>query len=176
MSELLFDIMHRTSGDVLAVEKLNERAFGPGRYARTAFRLREGVPSDADLNFVARVGTLLAGAVELTPILVGTEPAVLLGPLVVDPVFEGKGVGQALIRRAHDAAKAKGYGVVLLVGDAPYYERSGYSVVPRGRLQMPGPVDPHRLLFCELIEGAFARLHGSVRRDIAWADRLRDAC
>jgi predicted N-acetyltransferase YhbS len=175
MSDLLFDIMHRTSGDVQAVEKLNERAFGPGRYARTAFRLREGVPSDADLNFVARVGTLLAGAVELTPVLVGGEPAVLLGPLVVDPVFEGKGLGQALIRHAHDAAKNKGYGVVLLVGDAPYYERSGYAVVPRGRLQMPGPVDPQRLLFCELVEGAFTRLHGPVRRDIAWADRLRDA-
>jgi predicted N-acetyltransferase YhbS len=147
-----------------AIEKLDERAFGPGRFARTAYRLREGVPSDLSLSFVARVGTLLVGANRMTPILVGCSPALLLGPLTVEPAFRSQGVGEALMKRSLDAARAAGHSLVLLVGDEEYYARVGFRRVPRDKVNMPGPVDPDRLLYCELREGAFENISGRMRR------------
>ncbi len=150
--------------DEAAVEKLDERAFGPGRFARTAYRLREDVAPDYALSFVARVGTLLVGANRMTPILVGSEPALLLGPLTVEPAFRSQGVGEALMKLSLDAARAAGHGLVLLVGDEEYYARVGFSRAPRGKIAMPGPVDPKRLLYFELREGALAATSGRMRR------------
>jgi predicted N-acetyltransferase YhbS len=150
--------------DEAAIEKLEERAFGPGRFAKTAYRLREDSPADLTLSFVARVGTLLVGANRMTPILVGEAPALLLGPLTVEPAFRSQGVGEALMKKSLDAAGAAGHGLVLLVGDEEYYSRVGFKRVPRGKITMPGPVDPKRLLYCELREGAFAATSGRMRR------------
>lgn len=148
--------------DSQSVERLHERAFGPGRYARTAFRLREGAPHLPELSFTALVGTLLVGSVRLSPILAGDEPGLILGPLTVDPAFENRGIGAALMRRALEAARTDRHSLVLLVGHEPYYERFGFRCVPPGQLIMPGPVDPARFLALELEEGALARAEGPV--------------
>lgn len=162
MTDLAVQIRHELPGDAEAILHLHERAFGPGRFARTAFRLREGVPERLDLSFSALVGTLLVGSVRMSPILLGRETALALGPLAVEPAFEGRGIGAALMGRALQAAKEAGHALVLLVGDQPYYARFGFSPVPKGRLAMPGPVDPARLLVAELTPGTLERASGRV--------------
>jgi predicted N-acetyltransferase YhbS len=164
MIDLVIKFFPLTAADEAQIEKLDERAFGPGRYARTAYRLREGVAADISLSFIARVGTLLVGANRMTPILVGSTPVMLLGPLTVEPAFRSQGVGEALVKHSLDAARAAGHGLVLLVGDLDYYARLGFARVPRGKIVMPGPVDPDRLLYCELRPGAFDAASGKMRR------------
>jgi predicted N-acetyltransferase YhbS len=164
MTDIPFDFAPLTPDDLIAIGRLDARAFGPGRFAKTAYRLREGVEPDWDLSFVARIGTLLVGANRITPILCGGEPALLLGPLTVEPAFRSRGVGEALVMKSLTAARAGGHKLVLLVGDAPYYERAGFRAVPDGHLAMPGPVDPERLLCCELQDGALAGVRGKITR------------
>ena len=115
--------------------------------------------------FSARVGTLLVGSVRLWPVRIGETAALLLGPLTVEPAFRERGIGHALIERSLAAAKAAGHRVVVLVGDEPYYGRAGFKPVPPGRIAMPGPVDPARLLVCELVEGAFEGVSGAIASD-----------
>src|SRR5579863_10701 len=100
MSELSLTILPESADDALAIERLHERTFGPGRYARSAFRIREGRDHVLDLSFTARTGTLLVGSVRLTPICIAETPALLLGPLTVEPPFRERGVGGKLIERA----------------------------------------------------------------------------
>ena len=152
--------------DSAAVERLSERAFGPGRFAKTAYRLREGVAPSPTLSFVARVGTLLVGANKMTPVRIGETLALLLGPLVVEPAFRQLGLGEQLIRLSLEAARAEGHRLVLLVGDDAYYRRSGFVPVPEGRIAFPGPVDPARVMICELVEGAFEDVAGPLRRAV----------
>ena len=154
-------------GDDADIEALHETAFGPGRFARTAFRLREGVPHDPALSFVVRRDGGLAGSVRLTPIDIGGVPGLLLGPLAVLPAYKNNGIGKALVRHSVAAAKAgmaaSGYKLVLLVGDEPYYGPLGFKrAVPPGALSLPGPVDPYRLLLAELEDGAAGKAHGAV--------------
>jgi predicted N-acetyltransferase YhbS len=162
MNDLSLSIRHEKHGDAAAIDKLHERAFGPGRFARTAYRLREGVPHEAELSFAALVGTLVVGSIRMSRISAGDAPALILGPVTVEPAFEKRGIGMALVTRALDAAKAEGHALVLLVGDEPYYRRAGFRRVPPGRLTMPGPVDPARLLYLELVEGAFGTAQGAI--------------
>jgi predicted N-acetyltransferase YhbS len=163
MNDISLMILAETKGDAEAIERLHERTFGPGRYAKTAYRLREQVAHRLDLSFTARIGTLLVGSVRLSPVRIGENKALLLGPLTVEPAFRERGVGQALIARALKDAAAKGERLVILVGDEPYYGKSGFSRVPRDRVNMPGPVDPERLLVAELVPGAFDGVSGRVR-------------
>jgi predicted N-acetyltransferase YhbS len=165
MSEFALTILPETADDALAVERLHERTFGPGRYARSAYRIREGRAHLLDLSFTARIGTLLVGSVRLTPICIGETPALLLGPLTVEPPFRERGVGGALIARALRDAKAAGHSLVVLVGDEPFYGKSGFKRIPKGRVKMPGPVDPARLLVAELKAGAFDGVSGMIRPD-----------
>ncbi len=164
MVELPYVIKAPTADDMAAVERLNARVFGPGRYARSAYRLREGMPPDPGLSFVAWIGTLLVGANIMTPIRCGEAPALLLGPLTVDPAFQKGGIGEALALRSLEAARDAGHALVLLVGDEPYYSRLGFAGVPDGQLEFCGPVDPARLLYRELVPGTFATVRGKVRR------------
>jgi predicted N-acetyltransferase YhbS len=164
MPDLSLVLSPQTLADLPAIEKLDERAFGPGRFARSAYRLREGIEPDHALSFVARVGTLLVGANRMTPIRCGDAPALLLGPLTVDPAFRSGGIGEALVLKSLEAARNAGHRLVLLVGDMSYYGKMGFVPVPLGRLVFAGPVDPDRLLFCELVEGAFEGVSGRVRR------------
>jgi predicted N-acetyltransferase YhbS len=165
MNDISLTILPESKDDAEAIERLHERTFGPGRYAKTAYRLREEVEHSIDLSFIARIGTLLVGSVWLTPIRIGATRALLLGPLTVEPAFRERGIGQALIARALKQADAKGHRLVILVGDEPYYGKSGFTSVPPGRIVMPGPVDPARLLVAELAPGAFDRVSGRVRPD-----------
>jgi predicted N-acetyltransferase YhbS len=163
VTELSLVIRPESPIDAEAIDRLHERAFGPGRFARTAFRLREGAPHLHELSFTALVGTLLVGSVRLTPVSAGGQPALMLGPLTVEPAFEGRGIGAALMRRCLDAAKDKGHRLVLLVGDEPYYRRFGFKRVPPRQLELPGPVNPDRFLAAELVDGALEQAKGSVR-------------
>jgi predicted N-acetyltransferase YhbS len=163
MSDISLTILPETPDDALAIERLHERTFGPGRYAKTAYRIREGIGHRHDLSFTARIGTLLVGSVRLSPVLVGQTPALLLGPLTVEPPFRERGIGQALIERAIKEAKAQGHRLILLVGDEPYYAKTGFKRIPKGRATMPGPVDPDRLLVAELVAGAFEGVEGNIR-------------
>ena len=100
MSDLSPTIRPETADDAAAIERLHERTFGPGRVAKTAYRIREGMEHTPQLSFTARIGTLLVGSVRLTPIRIGEIPALLLGPLTVEPPFRRRGIGLALMRRA----------------------------------------------------------------------------
>ena len=108
---------------------------------------------------------MLVGSVRLTPICIGDTPAVLLGPLTVEPPFRSRGIGRALIGRALEVAKANGHKLVVLVGDEPFYAKSGFKRIPKGDVKMPGPVDPARLLVAELTAGAVAGVKGLIRPD-----------
>jgi len=165
MNDISVIIQPEAPDDTVAIDRLHERTFGPGRYAKTAYRLREQVEHIRELSFTARIGTLLIGSVWLSPIRIGEAKALLLGPVTVEPAFRDRGVGQALIERALKEAKDKGHRLVILVGDEAYYEKSGFKRIPRGRAIMPGPVDPARLLLAELAEGAFEGVSGPIRPD-----------
>ena len=162
MTSLPLTIRHEVPVDAAAIERLHERAFGPGRFARTAFRLREGVPADPELSFASHVGTFLVGSVRVTRVMAGQHPALMLGPLTVDPAFEGRGIGAALMNRSIEAARAAGHDLVMLVGDAPYYARFGFKPIRPGQLVLPGPADPGRFLALELVEGVLAQRAGAV--------------
>lgn len=162
MAGLSLVIRPERPGDAEAIERLHARAFGPGRYARTAFRLREGAAPMADLSFTALLGTCLVGSVRVVPVRAVDRDVLMLGPLSVDPSYEGRGIGSALMRASLEAATTSGHGLVLLVGDGPFYARFGFARVPAGRLVLPGPVDPARILWCELRDGARARTRGLV--------------
>jgi len=165
MTDLSLTILPETANDAQAIERLHERTFGPGRYARTAYRIREQVDHKPELSFTARIGTLLVGSVRLTAVRIGETPALLLGPLTIEPPFRERGIGQALIERALAAAREKGHRLVVLVGDEPYYKKAGFKRIPKGKVLLAGPVDPARLLVAELAEGAFAEVSGTVRPD-----------
>ena len=165
MNDLSLTILPEAAGDAQAIERLHERTFGPGRFVLSAYRIREHVDHVLELSFTARIGTLLVGSVRQLPILIGETPALLLGPLTVEPPFRGHGVGRRLLERALADARAKGHALVMLVGDEAYYGRIGFKPVPKGRVAMPGPVDYGRLLVFELVEGAFAGVSGPIRPD-----------
>jgi predicted N-acetyltransferase YhbS len=160
MTDLPLVLRLEEPSDFAAIDRLHERAFGPGRFARTAYRLREGVPPIATLSFIAQVGTMLVGSVRLNTIKAGSSKALILGPLAVEPAFSDRGIGTRLMEMALDQAKADGHGLVFLVGDLPYYSRFGFKIVPQGRVTMPGPVDPQRFLALELQAGALEQVTG----------------
>ncbi|MGD9738002.1 MAG: GNAT family N-acetyltransferase [Bauldia sp.] len=164
MTDPSFTLRTEHAGDDHRIEALNETVFGPGRFVRTAYRLREGVPADRDLSFIAEADGVLVGSVRLTPILIGGKPGILLGPLCVDAGWRGRGCGKALMRAAVEAARIHGHALVLLVGDEPYYWPFGFRRVPPAVLTMPGPVDPARLLVAELVPGAMEGVSGRVEK------------
>lgn len=149
------------------IEEINAEAFGPGRFARAAHKIREGGPHARDLSFVATANDKVIASVRLTPITVGEGRAMLLGPLAVRPAWKNFGIGRKLLTIAADAAREKGVAAIVLVGDQPYYGPFGYERVDAGAISMPWPVDPARLLVKELAPGAAAALRGLV----AHADR-----
>ena len=165
MTDLSLTILTEKPEDAAAIERLHERTFGPGRYARTAYRIREKMAHRLDLSYTARIGTLLVGSVRLTSVRIGDTPALLLGPLTIEPPFRDRGIAKAMMERALKDAKDKGHRLVVLVGDEPYYARVGFKRVPKGAITMPGPVDPARMLAAELTEGALSGVSGVVRPD-----------
>lgn len=157
------DIRPVGADDAAAITELHKAAFGPGRFARTAYRIREGTPFATPHCRVAFLGRRLVAALRFTSITVGGRgDALLLGPIAVDPADRGKGHGQALIAKSLADAAAAGVRLVLLVGDMPYYGRFGFKPVTPGQILLSGPVNPARLLALELQEGVLAEYRGLV--------------
>ena len=157
-----FAIRSERASDVVAREALLDASFGVNRQMRTCQRLRDGQAPAQGLAFSAvRDGRLIA-TVRLWHVSAGRVPALVLGPLAVDPSCRKLGIGKALVQRALAAAKARGHGAVLLLGDAPYYTRFGFSARKAGELRLPGPFERDRLLGLELREGALDGASGMI--------------
>ena len=145
-----YTIAPEAQGMAQRVTDLADRAFGPGRYVKTAERLREDSQPISELSFAATQGDRLLGSVRLWPIFVYDfepnhyEPLAFLGPIVVEPSHRGQGIGRALIRASVDAAFAKGLRAVLLVGAQSYFTPFGFHKAEG--ISMPGPVDANRVL------------------------------
>jgi len=153
------------------VETLLDRAFGPDRFKKTTYRLRDGVEALSDLSYVALEGEggaeKVVGTIRYWPVLVGDTPSIMLGPIAVDPDIQGEGVGSKLIRVSLNKAFALGHRSVILVGDAPYYGRFGFTRDLTLGMTLPGPVDLNRFLGLELVEGALNGVGGPVARAVS---------
>jgi predicted N-acetyltransferase YhbS len=160
-----YAILAETAADFGARETLLDRAMGAGRKRKSSEKLRRGRRPSEGLAFVARTANgRLVGTVRLWDVTLGEHgPAALLGPLAVEPSLTGAGIGQALMRHAIAEAERLGHRAILLVGDAPYYERFGFSAEKTGALAMPGPYEPQRFLALELVEGALDGARGVLR-------------
>jgi len=165
MQPFSFAITPQSLSDTGEIESLLDQCFGLARRTKTTYRLREGErPVDA-LGLTARdEAGRLVGANSFWDLAIGEAgaPALLLGPLAVAPHVQGLGVGRALMRRGIADARDLGHSLILLVGDAPYYERVGFHQVPPNRLLLPGPVDPARFLYFELEPGCLETARGLV--------------
>lgn len=161
-----FAVHAETAADVPAREAMLDRAMGPGRKRKSSEKLRRGRRPSEGLAFVARDDTAaIVGTVRLWDIRLGERggAALLLGPLAVDPALKGAGIGSALMRHAVDEARRLGHRVILLVGDAPYYGRFGFSAEKTAGLAMPGPYERHRFLALELEPGALDGARGVLK-------------
>jgi predicted N-acetyltransferase YhbS len=148
--------------DAATIEKLHAELFGPERHKRAAYVLRDGVAPDARLCFVAVRDGELAASVRMTPITIARRPALLLGPLVVDPRWKGQGAGRALVRLALGEAAKQGHRLVMLVGDLPYYGPLGFEFLGRDVITLPAWVDPDRVLVAGLAPGALDGVGGAA--------------
>jgi predicted N-acetyltransferase YhbS len=158
--------------DIDAREALLDRAFGEARDLKAAERLREDRLPAEGLSFVAEKDQRVVGTVRLWHVSAGpARPALLLGPLAVDDAWRGLGIGAALMRRATEAARRVGHKALLLVGDAPYYGRFGFSAEKTGALWMPGPYERNRLLARELVPGALDGARGLIAATGAFAPK-----
>jgi predicted N-acetyltransferase YhbS len=155
-----------TPDDLPRISALHSRVFGPGRFARTAYRVREQMASGSEVSRFCRLavaeGRVIA-ALRMSDISIGGVPgALLLGPLVVAPENAGQGYGRGLIGEALEAARANGIRLVVLVGDEPYYGRFGFKPVQPGSIVFPGPVNTARILAAELEPGALTAYRGLI--------------
>ncbi|MGH6793253.1 MAG: GNAT family N-acetyltransferase [Methyloceanibacter sp.] len=164
-----FEIRLETAADAAGLSQLSAQAFGPGRFVRSAYRVREGIPPVAELCLTGWLDQRLIGGIRFTAVKIGEAEGALLGPLVVDPEVKGRGYGKALVGEGLARAKETGFGLVLLVGDMPYYSRFGFVPVTPGQITLPGPVDPARLLIVELAPGALQGAVGEVKARVPCA-------
>jgi predicted N-acetyltransferase YhbS len=147
------------------IESLLDQGFGADRRQKTVYRLREGVAPIANLRFAVFDGPKLVGSLRFWPIVIGGRaPAILLGPLAVDPPRRGEGIGRALTRHGLDEAARLGHRLCVLVGDRPYYEPFGFRSAPSAGLELPGWVDLDRFLVSELAPGALKGVGGMIGR------------
>jgi predicted N-acetyltransferase YhbS len=159
----MIHIGEETPTETGARERLLDRAMGLQRTLKPSERLREGRLPASGLALVARDGEAIVGSVRLWHIHAGKDrPALLLGPLAVDPAYQGDGIGSALMTASVERAAALGHGAILLVGDAPYYARFGFSAELTRTLKMPAPVLRRRFLGLELQAGALAGANGKL--------------
>jgi predicted N-acetyltransferase YhbS len=157
-----FVVRSERGSDLGAREALLDASFGDNRHMRTCQRLRDGQAPAEGLAFSAVRRGLLIGTVRLWHVSAGGVPALVLGPLAVDPSCRKLGIASALVKHALAAAKARGHGAVLLLGDAPYYARFGFSPLKTGELSLPGAFERDRLLGLELREGALDGAWGMI--------------
>jgi predicted N-acetyltransferase YhbS len=157
-----FVIRAERGSDVVAREALLDACFGLNRHARTCQRLRDGRAPAEGLALSAVAHGRLVGTLRLWHVSAGGARALVLGPLAVDPLCRELGLGAALMNDALAAAKRRGHGAVILLGDAPYYGRFGFSTLRTGELSLPGPFERDRLLGIELREGALDGACGMI--------------
>jgi predicted N-acetyltransferase YhbS len=159
----VIELRPEQSGDWWDVEALYDLCFAPGREALSSYRLRDGISPVPGLCLVARDsdGTV-AGAIRYWPIRIGETAALLLGPVAVHPTHQGEGLGALLIEQSLEAAQAAGWERVMLVGDAPYYNRFGFTKLDE--VEMPPPTNPDRVLGRDLAPGAWQGVKGHVTR------------
>ena len=157
-----FAIRAERASDVAAREALLDACFGDNRHTRTCQRLRDGRAPAEGLAFSAMSGGRLVGTLRLWHVSAGGQPALMLGPLAVEASSRKLGAGAALMDHALAAAKARGHRAVILLGDAPYYARFGFSAAKTGQLSLPGAFERERLLGLELSEGALDDAWGMI--------------
>lgn len=158
----MYHLTPESADDRWEVEALYDTCFAPGRELLSSYRLRDGVPSVGGLSHVARdADGILAGAIRYWPVRIGGAPALLLGPVAVHPTRQGEGLGGLLIETSLEKAVPLGWHRVMLVGDAPYYERFGFTLLTD--VVMPPPTNPARVLGRDLVEGAWDGIAGDVR-------------
>lgn len=149
--------------DIPEISRLHAHVFGPGRFARSAYRVREGKGHLSRYCLVAHLGGQLVASLRMTEITIGGRPGgALLGPVAVDPDHRGLGLGTKLMKEALAAARSGGTSIVVLVGDVPYYGRFGFNTVPPGQIAFPGPVNPARILACGFEDGAITNYRGVI--------------
>ena len=159
----MLELRPETQEDWWEVEALYDLCFAPGREALSSYRLRDGVDPVAGLSLVARdPDNILGGAIRYWPVRVAGQRVLLLGPIAVHPTRQGEGLGGSMIRDSLYRAGQSGWERVMLVGDAPYYGRFGFTRL--GGVEMPPPTNPDRVLGLELVPGAWAGLTGKVTR------------
>lgn len=164
----MFIIRDEDAADIIARETLLDTCFGENRFTKTSERLRDGRLPANGLAFSAVSpapgSEKMIGTVRLWNVSAGEGcPALLLGPLAIDPACQSMGLGGALMRHAIATATHLGHRAILLVGDAPYYARFGFSAGPTTELWMPGPFERERFLALELAPGALTGAHGVLR-------------
>jgi predicted N-acetyltransferase YhbS len=168
-----FAIRAERASDVVAREALLDACFGDNRHTRTCQRLRDGrAPAEGLALSAVRQGRLV-GTVRLWHVSVGGVPALMLGPLAVDDSCRSLGLGAALMDHALAVAKARGHGAMILLGDAPYYARFGFTADKTGELSLPGPFERDRLLGFELRQGALDGAWGMIAATGAFAPKAR---
>lgn len=158
-------LAQETPADWWEVEGLYDLCFSPGREALSSYRLRDGVAPVAALCLCLRDESgALSGAIRHWPVQVGAAgtPALLLGPVAIHPTRQGEGLAGLLIRETVTRARAAGWTRMLLVGDASYYGRFGFTRLPR--VEMPPPTNPERVLGLELVGDAWKGIEGTIRR------------
>lgn len=158
-----FEIVVQASHHLPLIDCLLNRTFGPDRFGKTVYRLREQAEAIPALSKVALGddGELLA-SLRFWPIDIEGKPAILLGPLAVEPSLQGRGVGRALVRRGLSRGKALGYDLCVVVGEPEYYQPFGFiEATPQG-LVLPGPVDPRRFQVLEMTPGALESVSGLI--------------
>jgi predicted N-acetyltransferase YhbS len=159
----MIQIRQERKTDAAAREHLLDHAYGPARFTKCSARLREDRLPAQGLSFVATEGGRIVATVRLWNVSAGTgRPALLLGPLAVAPEYRSQGIGGKLMRHAIAVARMRGHGAILLVGDAAYYERFGFSSEKTGSLSMPGRYEQSRLLALELVPGALDGVRGMI--------------
>jgi predicted N-acetyltransferase YhbS len=168
-----FAIRSERASDVVAREALLDACFGEGRQMRTCQRLRDGRAPAAGLSLSAVCEGRLVGTLRLWHVSAGGVPALMLGPLAVEDSCRKLGVGAALIAHALAAARSRGHRAVILLGDAPYYARFGFSAEKTGELVLPGAFERERLLGLELCEGALDGAWGMVAPSGATLPKIR---
>lgn len=159
----MIDLKCETQADWWEVEALYDLCFAPGREALSSYRLRDGIAPLADMCLVERdeQGTL-GGAVRSWPVRIGPARAILFGPVAVHPTRQGEGLGAYLIYKSIEIARNSGWSRMMLVGDAPYYGRFGFTRLDH--IVMPPPTNPARVLGLELRPGAWQHMKGHVRQ------------
>jgi predicted N-acetyltransferase YhbS len=159
----MITIRNETFRDVEPREELLDACFGPARFQKTCERLREGRRPAEGLSLVIDRDGAIIGTVRLWHVSAGpNRPALMLGPIAIDPACQSLGLGAKLMREALGHAADHGHESVLLMGDAPYYERFGFSTAKTGSLWMPGPYERDRFLALELKAGALDGARGLV--------------